>query len=349
MRELTLWTVAQEFGKELAPLGKRSFCPIRNHKRPDKSFKAFEAQSGVTLYKCFSCDPPFNVGDAVALYAALRGSDRRDAWSELRDKGYAVPGAKEGTLHHRRPARRVSRVVPIAGDRPSEDLVLTFDLARWKQLTEQRLGAVEKYAESRGLDAEVLRSHDVVDVQSDAVGFGYREPATRIACRVKIRALDRKAFWIEPRPPEGCHARSLGPLYLADRLKPAPRGVLGSVVITEGEADALSLKQAGLVNVVSLPDGAGCAARVDLEPLLSGYVLWLIATDADEDGDRAAKALLSRASRMGATTGRVFWRKEGHVHKDANDALVAGFTKDDFMRCINEGAEQAFGYRVAVE
>ncbi len=76
-RELTLWTVGIMFGKTLPAFGQRAHCPIRDHKRKDKGFKVFQARSGAVLYKCFSCDAPDDIGDAVALYAVLAGVDRR--------------------------------------------------------------------------------------------------------------------------------------------------------------------------------------------------------------------------------------------------------------------------------
>lgn len=345
MRPLNFWEVADHFGKKLAPLGRPSFCPIRKHTRTDKTFRTFVSKSGDLLYKCWSCDPPLNVGDSVGLYAALGNLDRKTAWLELKDAGYEVPGLKDEprqTVRRALPSRR-----PLEGDKPKPAGVLPLDLGKWRMWQEQRLGAVEKFAASRMLDAEALRKLDVVDIDLHTIGFGYRDPATGLPCRVKIRPIDRKAYWIEPKPPEGVQAKALGPLYLAHSFK-RELGIGIVVVVTEGEVDALTLRSLGIPNVVSLPDGSLSAARVDLFPLWNGTSLLLSATDADEEGIKAHQELLVRTMNMGVACGRLTWQRDGSgvIHKDANDALMAGFTRQDFDNCMQRAADEAFGFAV---
>lgn len=336
------WVVARLFGCDLAPLGRRSHCPIRPHKRQDKSFKLFVATSGKILYKCFSCSPPFDVGDAVALYAAMSGVDRKTAWRDLKDRGYDVPGG-DGISRRSSAKPPVRKVVPVDGPRHQE--ILRCDLAQWARWREQRLAAVEQFCSGRGLDAAGCRRLDVMDVDAGSVGFGYRDPTTGLPCRVKVRSIAEKRFRIEPCAAPNRLARALAPFYLAHSVK-ARRGALGAVVITEGEVDALTLRQAGIANAVSLPDGAGSADRVDLVPLIDVASVWLLATDADEEGDKAARTLFRRAGQIGVVTARVFWRKEGVVHKDANDALAAGFGVEDFRACL-DATSRIVGQRVA--
>jgi hypothetical protein len=350
MRELTLWTVGAMFGKELPQLGKRSLCPIRQHKRRDKGFKVFSSRSGDLLYKCFSCDPPQNVGDAVALYAVLANVDRLEAWKTLRDDGYQVPGLDErfATRRQSRSSPPPRKVTPVRGDLSQGDPVLPLDMQFWHDATLRRAGDVERLGSERGLDVQLLRDHDVVDMDAGCVGFGYRDPATHLPCRIKVRALYRKAFWMEPRPAEGERGKALAPLYLAHRLR-IPRGGFGlTVVITEGELDALSLKQAGFDNVVSLPDGAESAGRVDLRPLMGGFPVWLAATDNDEKGQRAARELASRAAQVQCKSAPVIWRLGDRVFKDANEAWMAGMRHDELLACLNQAAEDALGYQVNV-
>lgn len=346
---MTLWDVASMFSAKLEPLGKRGFCLFRKHKRKDKTFRTFVSKSGDTLYKCWSCDPPGNIGDAVQLYAMLSRTDRKQAWRDLRDRGYDVPGADQ-TRPERAPDRpRRKPVIPIEGDKPEESAILPLDLSKWRKWREQRLGAVEKFAASRRLDAKLLRSLDVVDMSPSIVGFGYRDPDTGLPCRVKVRPLDRKTFWVEPRPVEGVNAKAFGPLYLAHDIK-RPMGLGTVIIVTEGEVDALTLRSLGLDNVVSLPDGAQSASRVDLMPLHRKTSLLLSATDHDKDGDEAHQQLCLRASRSGITTniGRVLWQRTNDAQplKDANDAVLAGFTKDDVFACIQRAADRAMGFPV---
>lgn len=343
-RELTLWSVAAMCGKRLPELGRRGYCVLRKHKRKDKSLTVFRSETGDLLYKCFSCDPPDNVGDALALYAVLEGLSRRDAWHLLRERGYAVPGDEQQPGRRaRRPLPPKHKPVPVSG-RSGAEPVLGLELRRWEAWRAQRLGAVEQLGKARGLDPELLRNCDVVDVERQLVGFGYRDPYSARPCRVKMRPLHRKAFWIEPRPGKDERGKALGPLYLADRLVRRP-GRPAAAVITEGELDALSLCQALIPNVVSLPDGAESAGRVDLGPLSSGFLLWLVSTDRDGDGQRAFACLRDRARALGVVAVRLLF---GDGFKDANEALQAGFGPAEFAFAVNHAAAAALGYDLQV-
>lgn len=345
MRELTMHEVAAMFGKSLDSIGKRSFCPIRVHKRADKSFSLFRTSDGKVLFKCFSCSEPDNVGDAIKLYSLLSGVDRKEAWHSLREMGYDVPGAKGGPERPSRPPLRKA-VSTVEGRLPDPKMIIPLNVERWDEVRLQRMGAVEKFARSRSLDANVLRQLDVVDMGYDAVGFGYRDPSSGRPCRIKVRALDRKAFWIEPRANKGESGVALSPLYLADKLD-APDGLQGIVIVTEGEVDALSLRCVGIRNVVSLPDGSGSAGKVDLKPIWYRAALILSAVDADAEGDKANQELFSRSMAMGKQIARVRWQLgDGEVFKDANDALKAGWTKEMFVSCLQRAANELRGYEV---
>jgi hypothetical protein len=348
MRELTIHEVARMFGKSVDTIGKRSHCPIRKHKREDKTFKVFRTAEGSVLWKCFSCDKPDDAGDAVKLYSLLGGVDRKTAWLELKDQGFAVPGATESD----RPGQRQSRpplrktVTPIEGRPPEPRSIIAMPDDRWEELRLQRLGAVERFARERGLDATSIRKLDVVDMGYDAVGFGYRDPATGKPCRVKARALDRKTFWIEPRAKKGEEGVALSPLYMADKLE-VLQGIQGIAVITEGEVDALTLRHMGIRNVVSLPDGSGSASKVDLKPLWFRSALILSAVDSDDEGDRAHRDLYARCVAMQKQIARVRWQLgSGPLFKDANDALKAGWNREQFVACLQQSANDLRGYEV---
>jgi len=342
-----MWAVASMFGKRLPEVGRRGFCVFRDHKRKDKSLTIFKSEGGDLLYKCFSCDAPDNVGDALAMYAQLEGIDRKTAWHQLRDRGYGVPGGEDDHARVRRaPPPPRKRPVPVTGRAPVGG-VLPLAQDRWRQWHLQRLGAVEQLGAERHLDAELLRDYDVVDVDRDVVGFGYREPFGGQPCRVKCRPLTRKTFWIEPRPAKGQEGKALGPLYLADRLQCVP-GHPSVAIVTEGELDALTFIQAGLSNVVSLPDGAQSAGRVDLQPLSSGFLLWLVATDRDAEGQQAFCVLRDRSRLLGATAVRLLLGRSDQQFKDANEALQAGFESADFIRSVNRAASVALGYDLQV-
>lgn len=340
---LTLADVASMFGHKLQPLGKRSFCPFRKHLRKDPTFRTFVSKKdGQTqLYKCWSCDPPSNVGDVVSFYGMLAGIDRKEAWHELRKKGYQVPGAR---FEARTNLRKTRVVIPIEGDKPKPDAVLPLDLGLWRKWHDQRLGAVERFAEQRQLDPVALRRMDVVDVDRNTIGFGYRDPDTGLPCRVKVRPIDRKAFWMEPKAPDGVRAKALAPLYLAHAIQYDPTGIGTVMVVTEGEVDALTLRALGIKNAVSLPDGSSSAAKVDLSPIWTGVSLVLSAVDADDEGTRAHLDLFRRTSQMHINIGRVYWRDGATTFKDANDALKAGFGREQFLSCLQQAADETLGF-----
>lgn len=374
-RPLTINEVGRLFGFDLPGPGRgkasRSRCPMRpDHKRKDPTFIVYLFPDGREGFKCFACDSPGNVGDAIALCSALSGLDRKSAWTKLKNEGYAVPGLRDDDRFGGRGAggaqdaerrayenaqKKSAHAIPVAGRQPPAVLALDqAKLAAWLRLD---AGVLGRYGRDRGIDAQVLRSYGMLEVGGPYVGFVYIDPETGTPCRVKIRSVEEKKFWIEPRPPEGDRtgARAAGPLYLAHLLWTAEPDE--PVIITEGEIDALSLMSIGLRNVVSLPDGAESAKTADLRPLLTARLSpWAVATDDDKAGDDAANVLRARA--QGHTVLRVRWARPGgddlERFKDANDA-VRGYRADgvptrpmdraELVRCLDVAAED----RVSVQ
>lgn len=114
-----------------------------------------------------------------------------------------------------------------------------------------------------------------------------------------------------------------------------------TVIVVEGEMDALSLIAAGMSNVVSVPDGAPAPDAKSYSSkfafLDSGETLFtnasrvILATDADAPGQKLADEL---ARRIGPEKcARVTWDAE---HKDANDCLIAA--GPDYLRAVIESA-----------
>ncbi len=101
-------------------------------------------------------------------------------------------------------------------------------------------------------------------------------------------------------------------------------------VITEGEPDALAMREAGVLNAVSVPNGAQSFARFEgddekasygfmysAKPLIDRAKRIVIASDGDEAGDKMAEEMARRIGRHRCW--RVKW-PEGC--KDANDVLI---------------------------
>lgn len=330
MQGPTIWEVGRIFGVEIPQLKRKGLCPFREHKR-GKTFYVFESKRGDTLWKCFSCDEP-NVGGAVSLYARLANVSWGQAAKELRALGYDI--GDRADWHKREPPRRAA--MPVAG--PPQKYIASLDLGLWRRWKGSGDGAVEKFAHSRGLDPAVLIAHDVVQVEPGAVGFGYRDPSTGCPCRVKVRVIDKKVFWVEPRG-EG-KDRALAPLYLANELNGA-----NCVCIVEGEIDALTLKQAGWKNTVSLPDGADSASKVNLEPIVE-YPVWILALDNDEAGIKAARVLTRRAWALGHSIVPIEWRKGEQSFKDANDAWQAGWRRAEFDELLTRQSTDVLGWEL---
>jgi 5S rRNA maturation endonuclease (ribonuclease M5) len=356
---LTIQGVGAMFSLRLPSPPGRCKCPFRKHKRAqDKTFRVFVGRGGVSLVKCWSCSDGEadgdNCGDAVWLYSKLAGISRKEAWLKLKSDGYAVPGMREdGQPHDHRPTppprREEKKALGAAGAPTGEVLPLDpAKLATWSTID---TGALAEFSMERCISIDVLRRNGVIEMPSRTIGFVYSDRAGA-PCRVKIRPLDRKTFWIEPRGvPEKPGAKALAPLYLAERLP--PREVAGSyewVAIVEGEVDALSLKAAGIENTVSLPDGYASAATVNILPLHNRYNVVFLATDKDDDGEKAARMLRERCAMARVLVARVrFQRTEAgelQTYKDANDALCAGFTRDDFLRCFEFAASEQLGLKL---
>ena len=111
---------------------------------------------------------------------------------------------------------------------------------------------------------------------------------------------------------------------------------LGSdtVVIVEGEIDALSLVDCGITSVVSVPNGA-TLNRLNLDYLDNCISYFqdkekiIIATDADEAGENLKAEFIRR---FGA---EVCYTVDFGAYKDANELLVDS-GRNDLVRCINQ-------------
>lgn len=112
------------------------------------------------------------------------------------------------------------------------------------------------------------------------------------------------------------------PLFSPAVLDPAFPAVL-----TEGEWDALTLAQMGFSNVASVANGAA-GWKPEWSRLLAPCRKVYLAYDQDADGERAVQERLRQLGH------EVVLRLTFGEHKDANDALKAGWTREDFDRAF---------------
>jgi|GEM_PF-2391811 len=350
---LTLSAVAQHLGKQLPEQG-RCYCPVRQHKRDDKTASVFRADSGDMLLECFSCDAPENVWDAIGLFAAIQQVDRKEAWHQLRRLGFAVPGLRDpqDAPQERRaapPSAPAPASMPITGRPPRHIIPLDpHEMDRLRDGTD--VSALEAFAAQRRLPLSLLMQHGLVTVptrQGVAIGFVYCDAATGQPCRLKCKhpvAPDRgPAYFIIPARQPGQEGSAAAPLYLGNLVKPGR-----PALIQEGEVDALSVASMDFDNAVSLPDGADSARHCCLQAI-EYCTPWLICTDADPAGDRAAASLMERARTLRIDAVRVRWHRlsdDGGLQtvKDANEALLRGFRREDFVRSLRGPLVERYGF-----
>lgn len=331
--KLSVFDAARMAGKRVPQtVPAKCQCPIRQHKRKDRTFRIFRGSDGTDMWKCWSCDEPENSGDGLKLFALLTGRDRKEAFREFRDRGFDFGDPSKLRHSNGSHAKRFTEVLRSA----AEDLPLSpRQVEAWMA---NDMTAVNTYLRRRGLpEQEDWREWGVLSLGGDYLGFMYRDPDTGRPCRVKARGMAEKRFWNEPRPdPARPGAKAKAPLWRADRL------VVGEpVIIVEGEMDALTLAALGFQNVVSLPDGSESAITVDLRVIRECCPEWIVATDDDLPGERAWFTLRERANGTGNTAvRRRFWRGTERF-KDANDALVAGLTPEEIGRCLSEEMPQS--------
>jgi hypothetical protein len=344
--------VGRLFGHDLPKPPGRSICPIQKHHRDDKTFRVYEAKgSGDELFKCWSCDPPDNTGDAIKLYALLAHTDNLDAFKKLKELGYDV-----GSPTYEAPIARPK--VPARGSASAESTI-TLDEAILTRFRKEPASekVVADYAKKRCLDVSVVAPHLVglprefgwLD-KPGAIGFVYVDPVRDVPCRIKVRALHEKRFLVIPKGAKDSGERAQAPLYLAENLKLAGYKTTTRVaLVTEGEVDALSLLSVGLRNVVSLPDGSSSVDTCDILPLLP-FSTWVLAFDDDDPGKEAAIKFRERAKRYGNDAISVLWSRtvgaEERRYKDTNEALMDGMGRDDFVATVSRKLEERYGWAV---
>ena len=195
--------------------------------------------------------------------------------------------------------------------------------------------AVAAWFTQRGILPETLLREGIMRViaympqleeEVSCIAFPYRKQSTVV--NVKYRALQEKAF----RQVSGAEKI----LYRQDRIDRA------QVVIVEGEIDALSIVQAGIDSVVSVPDGAPAITAknytakftyLDQEPdPFDGVEKIILAVDSDEPGQVLQREL---GRRLG--TDRCYFVTWPKGCKDANDVLL-NYGPDALRTCIETAA-----------
>lgn len=199
--------------------------------------------------------------------------------------------------------------------------------------------SIIQHFSARGISERTLRAAGVgsgkrwfgKDIgEQDCIVFPYRRPGGAIV-NAKYRSFDKQFAQVK----DGEKI-----FYGFDWIDPEA----AQIIITEGECDVLAMVEAGLENVVSVPDGAPKLVKDgEIDPaddkkfsyvwnckdLLDRFGKVILATDSDEPGRALAEELARRFGRERCWV--VAW-PEGC--KDANDVLMKhGAGK--LVECVN--------------
>jgi 5S rRNA maturation endonuclease (ribonuclease M5) len=179
---------------------------------------------------------------------------------------------------------------------------------------------------SRGLSvAEIGSMRALMTGLGPAVVFEYLR-SVRSVQAVKVWPIDQKDRMF--RSPVGAGAL---PLYGWERLEDVTADVAS---VVEGELDMHALRSVGIELVVSVPDGARTRITPALLAPLARFRRVVVAVDADQEGD-------GLAHRLGEALGSGRCRRVRFgQHKDANEALLAGWGREEFRRVLAGAAAE---------
>jgi twinkle protein len=196
-----------------------------------------------------------------------------------------------------------------------------------KKNLEAKPSVLDQYASYRCISRDTLGKFDIGFDEKMGISFPFYENGKLVAVKYKKRDKDGGKFvfrWKEnsenPRP-----TRSV--LFNVDNLKGS-----GTAIVTEGEEDCMVLVDAGLENVVSIPNGCKSVTGEFLDALEPFHDI-IICFDNDESGQSGAHLL---AENLGKMRCRIVelpsdvivptskWNDEEYVAKDISDFARAG-------------------------
>lgn len=184
----------------------------------------------------------------------------------------------------------------------------------------QPLGKLTRqYLHSRGLSDDTLDLFKIGE-NGNRIAFPFYEAGELVL--IKYRHIAEKSFISEP----GGKGVFLGMDICSPDMP---------LIITEGEIDAMSVFEAGVPNVVSLPNGAGSVktATGNCQLWLEQFNRVLIWTDADEAGAAARDELIAALGRN-----RCMIVPSPKGCKDANEALIK-YGKQGIIQAIERAAK----------
>lgn len=231
-------------------------------------------------------------GDLLDLFAARRGCSIAEA---MREAAQYLGVTLEAPI---KPQRQYVRPQRPAATRPKS--------------------AVLAWLHSRGLTDETIAAFQLAaSPNDDAVILPYLRDGELV--NTKTRSIAEKKMW-QAKDAEPC-------LYGWQLIDPKAR----SVVITEGEIDAMTLHQNGIA-ALSCNQGAGNHQWIDSDwERLLRFSDIVVCYDGDDAGQKGAREVINRLGMERCRLARL-------PYKDANEMLLAGASDDDFRMYI-DGAQ----------
>ena len=310
---------AETVASYLLPNGRRDgLCWVAGSIHGDEGKSLKVVLSGEKVGRWMDHADDSHHGDLLDLWADTKGLSTAEAIREAKD----YLGIHDAVKASPAPQRRIVEKKTVVPETQAGVTALKAD------------GAVYRYlVEERKLQPEVLKRFKMAEMNGNVIVFPYLAPdGSRVM--IKYLPLERK---------EGKHpwtskdsAKTLfGWQTLPEDCK--------TVVITEGEIDAMTLAGFG-IPALSIPFGAGKQSQVewienDLERLkqFEKIIVWM---DDDEAGHVTAPVI---AQRLGIERCRL--ALASHGCNDPNEMLQKGCEEADFRECL-EAAKPAAQVKV---
>jgi twinkle protein len=236
-------------------------------------------------------------GDLIDLWAAVKSVTLAEAIDQARD----WLGVERPTVH--RPVREKPYVKPEKPKCVKPKGAVRLYLTEDRNISDAAIDAYRVGEDGRRMVFPYLRDGSLVMVKWEGID----------------RDADGKKVITSSPDTEDC---LFGWHVIPDAAREA--------MIVEGEKDALSMFDYGWP-ALSVPRGGGGGAKQkwiegDYERM-DRFERIYIATDMDDQGDAAAEEIANRLGRHRCVRVRL-------PHKDANECLVAGVSREDMDRCI---------------
>ena len=176
--------------------------------------------------------------------------------------------------------------------------------------------------EKRALNASCIEFFSLFNGVMGEICFPYYKNGQLVNVKhyIPVKDDDKKKFWNE-KECELC-------LFNQDSVEGDDY-----LIICEGQIDCVSLVQYGLKNSVSVPNGCSNLNWIDNDyEFLDRFKEIYLCLDNDKAGQKNIDRIVARLGN---------WRVKNITlpHKDANECLKSGVTKEEILKCFEEAEE----------